>query len=63
MIEWLLSMAALFLVVYAATRLALKHDRRSRTPSPDEVADRELRQRLAEQRAAHLRDGGKPGGE
>ncbi|GGK62444.1 hypothetical protein Ppa06_61490 [Planomonospora parontospora subsp. parontospora] len=51
-LSWLFSLAVLFLVIYGAIRLALKHDRRSRIPRPRDVADAELRERVAAERAA-----------
>ncbi|SEG87732.1 hypothetical protein SAMN05444920_106119 [Nonomuraea solani] len=57
-VEAIIWLGVLFLVVYAAVRLALKHDRRSRTPSPHEAEDRRLRERLAE---AAEKERGQPG--
>ncbi|MEU4410216.1 hypothetical protein AB0F88_37390 [Streptosporangium sp. NPDC023963] len=54
-LSWLFSMAVLFLVIYAAIRLALTHDRRSQVPQRD-VADAELRERVAAERAAQKRE-------
>ncbi|MEU4327473.1 hypothetical protein [Nonomuraea dietziae] len=55
-IGWLFSMVVLFLAIYGAIRLALKHDRQSRIPSPREVEDRQLRERVAAERARHKRE-------
>ncbi|MFF5210402.1 hypothetical protein [Streptosporangium sp. NPDC000396] len=55
-LSWLFSLAVLFLVIYGAIRLALKHDRRSQIPRPREVADAELRERVAAERAAQKRE-------
>ncbi|MEU4695615.1 hypothetical protein [Nonomuraea dietziae] len=56
MIGWLFPMVVLFLVIYGAIRLALKHDRQSRIPSPREVEDRQLRERVAAERTRHKRE-------
>ncbi|GGL22679.1 hypothetical protein [Planomonospora parontospora] len=55
-LSWLFSLAVLFLVIYGAIRLALKHDRRSQIPRPRDVADAELRERVAVERAAQKRE-------
>jgi uncharacterized membrane protein len=55
-LSWLFSMAVLFLVIYVAIRLALTHDRRSQVPRPRDVADAELRERVAAERAAQKRE-------
>lgn len=55
-LSWLFSMAVLFFVIYVAIRLALTHDRRSQVPHPRDVADAELRERAAAERAAQKRE-------
>lgn len=55
LIGWIFSLAVMFLVVYGAVRLALTHDRRNQVPNEREIADRELRERLAAEREARER--------
>ncbi len=58
LLGWVLSALLLFLLIYSAIRLALKHDRRSRMR---EAAQQARMDRLNEQRAARPwmdRDGG-----
>ncbi|GII05261.1 hypothetical protein [Planobispora takensis] len=56
-LPWLFSLAvllaALFFVIYGAIRLALVHDRNYRAR---EVADAELKERVAAERAAQKRE-------
>ncbi|WP_089211965.1 hypothetical protein [Streptosporangium subroseum] len=55
-LSWLFSVAVLFLVIYVAIRLALTHDRRSQVPRPRDVADAELRERVAVERTAQKQE-------
>ncbi|MFF0312893.1 hypothetical protein ACFYSC_36185 [Streptosporangium sp. NPDC004379] len=52
---WAIPVLLFFIALYWAIRLAIRHEKR-RVPTPQEILAQERRERMAAERAAHLRD-------